>query len=484
MSRFTAIIIGSGFGGISSAIQLQKSGIEDFRILERRPFMGGTWQQNTYPGAAVDVQSPLYSLSEEPYPWSRLFAEQEELESYTQYIINKHQLTKKTDLNTNVEKVIWQEDKSLWQIQTKHQVYYARFVLSASGPLSTAVIPSFNGQKQFKGTAFHTSQWDHRFDYSNKKVAIIGSGASAIQVVPAIAPQVQQLYIFQRNPHWIIPRPDYQFKAWQIKLFKLSWFYQILRTLIYWSLEFRLIGLKYSPFLLNLLAKRPALKHLKKQVQDLTLRKRLTPHYTIGCKRVLLSNTFYPALQRANVQLLTKKQGIRSMHPTGIDTIDGQKIDLDLIIYATGFDATDGIISYPVIGKGGQKLSQAWSEYPRAYLGTTVPGFPNFFILTGPNTGIGHTSTIFVIESQLKYILPCILYTLKNDHLSIEVTEEAEQAYTEMIHSEMERTVWHRGGCQSWYKSKSGKVTALFPGFTFTYRRMARRFNYEDHLFS
>lgn len=485
MSRsFETIIIGSGFGGQLAAINLMRRGMHDFRILERREYMGGTWSQNTYPGAAVDVHSPLYSISFEPYDWSQMFAEQDELRAYTEHVISKHGLREKTATGSNVTKVQWMEEKRLWQVDIEGQdPYFAKFIINASGPLSTPVIPPFKGKETFKGASFHTNNWDHGFDHRGKKVAIIGSGASAAQVIPTIAPEVKRLHVFQRTPHWVMPRPDYKFKKWQRALLKKSWAYKLLRILIYWSLESRVVGFKYSKMMLDLLGTRQAKKNLERQIRDPELRKKVTPDFTIGCKRVILSDTLYPAYCRENVSLHDKTDGIQEITEKGIITQSGEEIDLDLIIYSTGYDATDGVISYPVVGRGGRTLGQFWEDFPRAYLGTCAPGFPNLFVVTGPNTGIGHTSALFIIESQMKYIMNSIAQVKRGAHQMIEVKAEAEDKYTNKIHQEMAKTVWQTGGCNSWYKSKSGKVIAMFPGFSFTFRRWASRFRKQDHQF-
>ena len=480
--KYRVVIIGSGFGGQCAAIRLKEQGIEDFRILERRDFMGGTWCQNSYPGAAVDVQSPLYSISFEPYPWSQMFAEQAELERYTNAVIEKHGLREKTTLNANVEQVQWIEDKKRWVIQTSSAgSFEAQILINASGPLSTPVIPNFPGRDTFTGTSFHTNNWDHSFDLSGKRVAIIGSGASAAQVIPAIAGEVGELHVFQRSPHWVLPRPDHKFSSIERKLLKVKPLYKALRTGIYWQLESRMIGFKYSDKLLKLVAQKKALKHLAEQVPDPILREKLTPDFRIGCKRIILSSALYPALSQPNVHVHDRSDGIKAIHETGILTEQGEQIDLDLIVYSTGYDATDGVISYPVIGKDGKSVAEVWSEYPRAYLGTAMPGFPNLFVVTGPNTGIGHTSAIFVIEAQMQYITDSIAALQKSGKESIEVKPEAEEAYTAMIHSEMNKTVWKTGGCNSWYQSKSGHVIAMFPGFSFTYRQLAGRFKKDHH---
>ncbi|WP_210639576.1 NAD(P)/FAD-dependent oxidoreductase [Pseudomonas sp. Tri1] len=483
MGSYQVLIIGSGFGGQCAAVNLLKEGIEDFQLLERRDFFGGTWCQNTYPGAAVDVPSPLYSLSFAAYDWSRMFATQEELHRYTQHVIERFQLRDKVQLGANVERVEWDDNARQWLVQTTKGIYRSQFLINATGPLSQPVIPAFEGRERFKGKTFHTNHWEHTYDYRHRRVAIVGSGASAAQVIPAIAPDVEHLHVFQRTPHWVLSRPDRAFNRFERGLLRLAPLRTLLRWSIYWLFETRVIAFKYSRPAVRLV-QRQALKLLERQVPDPVLRRRLTPDYLIGCKRVILSNTLYPALCRANVSVHGQEEGIAALDETGILTRDGQHIELDLIIWSTGFDATDGVISYPVTGKHGTRLHDVWAQYPRAYLGTSLPDFPNLFIVTGPNTGIGHTSALFIIESQMNYILDCIRTLNRRNLRSIEVQPAAEQRYTEMIHREMQRTVWKSGGCHSWYQSKSGHVIAMFPGFSFTYHRLTRRLRLDDHILS
>jgi YD repeat-containing protein len=484
MQTFQVLIIGSGFGGQCAAVNLLKAGISDFRLLERRDFFGGTWCQNTYPGAAVDVPSPLYSLSFAPYRWTQMFAAQPELHRYTAYVMEHFGLRDRVELQANVERVEWDAAGKRWAVHTAAKgTFHAQFLINATGPLSQPVVPHFEGQERFQGKTFHTNNWDHRFDYRNKRVAIVGSGASAAQVIPAIAPDVEHLHVFQRTPHWVLPRPDRTFGRLQRWLLGIRPAYTLLRWLIYWQFETRVIAFKYSRPAMRMVQQQ-ALRFIRRQVTDGELRRKLTPDYTIGCKRVILSSTLYPALARSNVTLHSREQGIAAIDETGIVMQDGQHIDLDLIVWSTGYDATDGVISYPVSGKNGTQLRNVWAEFPRAYLGTALPDFPNLFIVTGPNTGIGHTSALFIIESQMNYILDCIR-TLKAQGLrSIEVRPEAERTYTEMIHREMERTVWKSGGCHSWYQSKSGHVIAMFPGFSFSFHRLTRSLKPADHILS
>jgi cation diffusion facilitator CzcD-associated flavoprotein CzcO len=376
----------------------------------------------------------------------------------------------------------WLDDDKLWEVEVRGgKRYRARFVINASGPLSTPVIPAFKGRERFAGASFHTNDWDHSFDYRGKRVAIIGSGASAAQVIPAIAGDVAELHVFQRTPHWVLPRPDHVFSALERQVLKRPLAYKALRASIYASLELRVVGMKYSQLALKLLAQRDALRHLRDQVADPVMRRQLTPDFTIGCKRVILSTTLYPALCLPTTTLHTGDRGVAEIDARGIVTTDGARVDVDAIVYATGYDATDGVISYPVVGRGGHSVADAWREFPRAYLGTTLPNLPNLFLVTGPNTGIGHTSALFIIESQMNYIMDAIATAQAQGYRSVEVTERAEAEYTDMIHREMRGTVWESGGCDSWYKSKSGKVIAMFPGFSFTFRHLARRMNRAHH---
>lgn len=483
-NTFSTIIIGTGFGGQCAAMKLKKLGIEDFVMLERRDFMGGTWCQNTYPGAAVDVQSPLYSIEAEPYQWTQMFAEQAELETYTNHVIDKNGLREKARLNTNVEAAEWDEQTKQWVVTTSQGVYRGQFLVNGSGPLSTPVTPNFPGRDSFEGKSFHTNGWDWDYDYKGKRVAIIGSGASAAQVVPAIANDVAELHVFQRTPHWVLPRPDRKFSKIEQSLLGSKFFYKLLRRIIYWSLETRVIGFKYSQLMLKLAAQMKAERFIKKAIKNPELQAAVKPDYTIGCKRIILSSTLYPAMDQEHVQVHTKDDGIGEINANGILTTKGQQCDVDVIVYATGYQATDGVISYPVVGNGGKTIQEAWAEFPRAYLGTSLPGFPNLFIITGPNTGIGHTSAIFVIEAQMEYIANSIKRVADNGHQTIEPTVHAEQDYTNMIHSEMDKTVWKQGGCTSWYQSDSGHVIAMFPGFSFTYRQLACSFKPQHHQFT
>ena len=479
------LIVGSGFSGQSALIRLRKAGIDDVLILERRDFLGGTWCQNTYPGAAVDVHSPLYSISSEPYPWSQMFAGRDELHAYTDHVIAKHRMRERTVLGADVESFTWSDAERVWTVRARDgRAFRARYVIVATGPLSTPKIPEFAGRASFRGRAFHSNAWDHSFDVRGKRVAVIGSGASAAQIIPAIAPEVAALHVFQRTPHWVMPRPDRAFSPIERRLLRNRHVYGALRAAIYLGLETRVIGFKYSRSLLDRVAQRRALRHIEQQIPDPALRRKVTPRFVIGCKRVIVSSTLYPALTRKNVTLHDADDAVAELVPDGIRTKQGAHVALDAIVWATGYDATDGVTTFDVTGRGGAKLGDFWGEYPRAYLGTAMPGFPNLFLMLGPNTGIGHTSALFIMESQLMYVMRCIAAARARGARAIEPTRAAERAWTEWVHREMEGTVWASGGCDSWYKnSRTGKVIAMYPGFSFTYRWRAVRFRPGEHLF-
>lgn len=476
------IIIGTGFAAIIAAIELKRKGWHDFVMLERRPFAGGTWQQNRYPGAAVDVHSPLYSLSGKPYPWTQMFAKQSELAQYTQDVIDEYQLTPHIRLNTPVNTAHWDAENHIWQVTTKtDEVIQCQFLLNCTGALSTPVIPEFKGLASLQIPYFHTNQWPDDFDLSHKRVAIIGSGASATQVIPALQPDVKHLHVFQRTPHWVIPRSDIRFPKWFQSCLRIPFIYNAIRWSLYWYNEVRFLGFKQFPILLKLLGEWPAKRLLRKHIQDPDLRAKLTPDFTIGCKRIILSNTLYPALASHNVTLHDQHDGVTGFYEQGIETSQGKRIECDVVVFATGFNAVDGLVSYSVTGRNGIELNEAWRDYAHAYLGTSVPQFPNFFLFNGPNTGIGHTSALFILESQIQYVSKAIDSVLAQGKRAIEVTAEAEREYNQMLDNAMRQTVWSWGGCKSWYQNAHGKVVALLPTFTFIFRRWCKAFKSQHH---
>lgn len=480
---FEIVIIGSGFGGIGLAINLKKAGIENFVLLERESDMGGTWWRNSYPGAAVDVQSHLYSFKSEPFNWSRLFAFQPEILDYTNLLITKYDLKSKTHSGKNVVKAEFDEITCIWSVLIEDgSVYKAPLLINSSGSLSQPSIPPIKGKDDFKGMSFHTSRWDHSFDYSDKKVAVIGTGASGVQVIPALAPKVKTMNVFQRTPHWVMPRPDRKLGNWERKfIHAIPLITSIYREMMYWKLEARMLAFKGNKAIIRIFQNK-AKKFLKKNIPDPELRKKLTPDFLLGCKRVLLTNDYYPALLLDNVNLVI--DGIELINETGLKMRSGEQIDVDLIIYATGFHASENNIPYPVIGRNGLSIQESWKDGAHAYIGTVVPHFPNLFILVGPNTGIGHTSALHIMESQMKYIMKTILAMRKNNWKAVEIKEEVEVAYNELIQKQLSTTVWQTGGCKSWYQTESGKNTTLYPTYSFVFRKDTSKFKKEEHLIS
>ncbi len=481
MKRYHSIIIGSGFSGIGIAIKLQKLGIDNFLILERDSTMGGTWQQNTYPGAAVDIPSQLYSFSFEPYNWSRLYAQQEEILKYTNHIIDKYMLREKCQLNTNVNQIKYNETEKTWAITSSdNQSFECEHVMFALGPLSCPSIPKLKGREKFKGVMFHSGKWDHSYDYTNKRVAVIGTAASAVQIIPAIAEKVKSLHAFQRTPHWVAERHDRHLTNVERYLTqKLPILQNAHRHFTYWMLESRMLGFRNFPVLMKT-QEIKSLRYMKSVIKDKELRKKLTPDFTFGCKRVLLTSKYYPAFNRDNVFLET--DGIEEINETGILTKTGKQIDVDLIVYATGYHIAENSIKFPIIGREGVTVAEAWKDGAHAYLGTTVPYLPNFFTIGGPNTGIGHTSFLFLLEAQLNYIVSALKKKKTAGITTVEVKAAVEAKYNDDIQEQLKTTVWEIGGCNSWYKTANGKNTIIYPNYSFVFWKDTLNFDIENYI--
>jgi cation diffusion facilitator CzcD-associated flavoprotein CzcO len=469
------VIVGAGFGGICMGIALKKAGYDDFIILDSGDDLGGTWRDNQYPGCACDVPSPLYSYSFELNPdWSRLFAPQREIWAYLRGCARKYGLEAHIRYGSVVERMDWDADARRWNVQTFEHgeigTWQARAVVSAAGALHLPAGPDIPGAGRFGGTAFHSARWDHSVDLAGKRVAVIGTGASAIQFVPEIAKQAGQLTVFQRTPPWIHPRPDAPIPGRVRTAFRRAPVTaRALRDAIYLGLELRALGFAVSPKLMAPLAA-VARRHLAAQVTDPALRARLTPDYTIGCKRILLSSDYYPALQRPNVSLVTDP--ITEITEAGLTTADGQEHKADVIIYATGFRVIESVTSLNVTGRDGRELR---AENLEAYRGVTVAGFPNLFLLLGPNTALGHTSVVFMIESQVQHVLSCLRLIARDKAGAIEVSEDAQRRYNDALQRRLRRAVWSEGGCRSWYLDDQGVNRTLWPGFTFEYWARTRR---------
>lgn len=462
LPRDTIVIVGTGFSGLGMAIRLKKAGMENFVLLEKAGEVGGTWRENHYPGAACDVPSPVYSFSFEPNPnWSRVFSPQAEILEYLKHCADKYQIRSHIRFHSHVESASYDEKSGLWTLQIQGQgPLVCRFLILASGGLSRPSYPDIPGLKTFEGALFHTAAWRHDVPLRGKRVAVIGTGASAIQVVPEMARVAQEVKVFQRTPAWILPKPDGVLSR---RSRPGNW---LLRKLLYWQFEMKAIAL-LRPKLMRY-GQKMAEAYLQDEIKDPKLREQLTPKYIMGCKRILLSNDFYKAMSQPQTKLLTA--GIETITPRGIKTADGIEHEVDALICATGFQVAEASAPFRISGRQGQILSEVWKDGAQAYLGTTVNGFPNMFIIVGPNSGLGHNSIVFIIESQVQYILGALRKALGKGWKSLEVKPEVQKAFNEKIQKRFHSTVWSREHCRSWYQTPSGKNTTIWPGFSFTFR--------------
>jgi cation diffusion facilitator CzcD-associated flavoprotein CzcO len=471
--ELAAVIVGAGFSGLCAGIQLRKAGIENFVILEKADGVGGTWRANTYPGAACDIPSHLYSYSFEPNPsWSRAYGGQPEILAYLEHCATKYGLRPHLQCNAKVVAARFDETRGTWSVTVEDgRVLRARALILGNGALHLPQIPDLPGLASFRGKTFHSARWDHDAPLDGKRVAVIGTGASAIQFVPQIAPRVAQLDVFQRTPPWIVPKADRPIRAAEQWAFEhVPGAHWLRRSGLYWLFESRVLGFAFAPRV-NAVLEKIVLKHLERSVPDAALRAKLTPSYRLGCKRILISNDYYPALARPNVDLVTG--GIERVEERGIRTRDGRLHELDAIIFGTGFRVVDYLASMKIIGTGGQDLNDVWTSSVRNYLGINVSGFPNLFLLMGPNTGLGHNSMIFMIEAQARYAVDAIRTMHRNALATIDVRPEVEQAFRAEMTRRLSNTVW-TSGCSSWYMAPDGEVL-LWPGFTFDYWWRTRR---------
>ncbi|MGH7280266.1 MAG: flavin-containing monooxygenase, partial [Polyangiaceae bacterium] len=472
-------IIGSGFGGIGVAFRLKNAGFDDFVILERAGDVGGVWRDNQYPGCACDVHSHLYSFSFAKNPeWTRAFSPQPEIWAYLKDCAERFGVVPHVRLNHDVTSATWNESLRAWRIETSQGVFVADVLISAAGALSDAAMPKIEGMETFEGPVFHSAGWKHDIDLTNRKVAVIGTGASAIQFVPQIQPKVKKLSLFQRTPPWVVPRRDHAISDRTKQILKNYPLAQnAIRTGIYGVRE--LLAIPFMRPRIARLVQKQALAHLHKAVKDSELRKKLTPSYVIGCKRILISDDYYPAVAQPNVEVVTSP--IREIRAHGIVTADGTEHEADAIIFGTGFQIQDYPLAKKIRGRGKTLLADTWKTTMTAHLGTTVHGYPNLFLVLGPNTGLGHTSVLVMIESQIEHIVQALRYMHENGVIAIEPREEAQEKFVREVDAKMATTVWSTGGCKSWYLDKNGRNSTLWPGFTFTFRRRAARFDPSEY---
>ncbi|MDQ3368505.1 MAG: NAD(P)/FAD-dependent oxidoreductase [Myxococcota bacterium] len=477
--ELAAVIVGAGFSGLGAGIALKRAGIHNFVILEKADGVGGTWRDNTYPGAACDIPSHLYSYSFEPNPaWSRSYGGQPEILAYLEHCATKYGLREHLQFGAHVSRAEYDEASATWTVHTADdRVLRARALILGNGALHLPQIPDLPGLTSFQGTTFHSARWDHRADLTGKRVAVIGTGASSIQFVPEIAAKVAQLDVYQRTPPWIVPKQDRPIGERERRvLAQVPGAHWLRRTGLYWLMEARVLGFAFAPRI-NQLAEKLVLRHLAASVADPVLRAKLTPAYRMGCKRVLISNDYYPALARPNVDLVTA--AIDRIEPTGIRTRDGQLREVDTIIFGTGFRVVDYLSSMRIIGRRGVDLNETWRGSVRNYLGINVSGFPNLMLLMGPNTGLGHNSMIFMIEAQVHYLVAAIQAMQRNGIASLDVRPDVEQAFRAEMTRKLAGTVW-TSGCSSWYMAPDGEVL-LWPGFTFDYWRRTRRIDLRSY---
>ncbi|MDI9245309.1 NAD(P)/FAD-dependent oxidoreductase [Marinobacter sp. CHS3-4] len=478
----SVIIIGTGFGGLCMAIQLKNAGFDQFTLLEKAPSVGGTWRDNTYPGAACDVQSHLYSFSFEPkHDWTRKFGLQPEILDYMRHCVDKYQLAPHIQCNQEVSKAAFDDSTNEWIVETRSgDVFRATVLVTATGQLNQPAWPKIPGIDSFQGKLFHSARWDHNYSLKGKQVAVIGTGASAIQFVPEIVPKVASLSLFQRSAAWVLPKPDRPFKAWEHALFqRLPIWDRIYRSLIYWKNESRALAFTRFKGLLNLFAWQ-AKRFARSEVSNPQKRRDLIPDYQIGCKRILISNDWYKAVDQEHVDLITAD--IERIVPDGIVTSDGAIHRVDAIILGTGFAASEFLSPITVEGRNGLSLNEAWSHGAEAFKGISISGFPNFFMLYGPNTNLAHNSIVFMLESQVRYVLSCIRQLGQAPDLAMDIKEERLKRYSSQIQRRLAKSVWE-SGCSSWYLDSNGKNTINWPGFTFTYRRSTTEFDPDDYDF-
>jgi cation diffusion facilitator CzcD-associated flavoprotein CzcO len=467
------VIIGTGFSGLLAAIRLQKKGCDDFVLLERSSELGGTWQANSYPGAEVDIPTSLYCISFIPYPFRKSFAPQSELLAYTNHIIDKFGLRRHARTHQAVTRLVFDEHEFLWQVQTESgESYRARFVIDASGVLANPHVPRIKGADTFKGPIFHSGHWDHSVAYEGKRVAVIGSGCSAAQIVPAIAGKVSRLTLFMGKAQWILPRSDRQYGAVERFVRTLPGVRHLIRGLVFALYDIRFIGFRRYPGMLAITRlmkghyRRSLKKQLDRHIKDDKLRQHMLPDYELGGRRVIPTNTYLPALSLAHVDV--DISGIECITPQGIRTRDGKDIPLDVIVYATGYFAYSDMkraLTFQVHGLGGRNLNSEWEKEAVSYKGITVSGFPNYFKVNGPNTGSGHSSQISYMEAATDYIVQALCAVKRDPCIkAIDARRELQDAYVADMRRKMQKTVWQNASCTAFYrKNMTEEVTSLSP---------------------
>lgn len=473
------LIVGGGFSGVGAAIRLKRAGIEDLVLLEKAEQLGGTWRDNTYPGCACDVPSTLYSYSFDLNPdWGRVFALQPEIDGYLRDVAERHGVLPHVRFGCEVTEAHWDEGRARWIVKTTKGRYVAQAIVGAAGPLHEPSIPNLPGLDRFEGAMFHSSRWDHQHELDGERVAVVGTGASSIQFVPEIQPRVGRLHLFQRTAPWVLPKPDHAIPRVEKAFFRhVPGAQRAWRATLYHALELMQLAQRRPKVMQQV--QRVGLAHLRLRVRDPKLRAALTPDFTLGCKRILMSNTYYGALQRENVEVVP--HAVREVREGSVVGADGVEREVDTIIFGTGFHATDPPIAARVRGRDGRTMAETWQGSPQAYLGTTVSGFPNLFLVIGPNTGNGHTSAFVIIEAQLEYIVGALEAMERDGLASVDVRAERQAAYDADVQDALAGTVWNAGGCQSWYLDDNGRNASIYPWTTIDLRRRTGSFDLTEY---
>lgn len=479
--HYRVAVVGSGFAGLCMAIKAIQAGEDSLVVLERTLDIGGAWSANQYPGCACDIPSHLYSFSFAPNPdWSHAFSRWNEILAYLERCANGFGITPHVRFGAEVTRATYDQSEACWRLEVNDRAALSADVLVlAHGLLSQPHTPSLPGLGGFTGDSFHSAAWDHEVDLNGKRVAVVGTGASSIQFVPKIAQEARRLYVFQRTAPWILPKRDRPISDFERRLFRaLPAAQNILRRAIYWNLESRVLGFAVEPKLAKAY-QLAAQAHIRRQIPNPMLRREVTPDYAIGCKRVLLSNDYYPALMQENVELV--REPIARVVERGIVTRQ-REYPADVIIFGTGFRPFD-LGRLKIVGRDGQALADRWTRIPEAHRGTTVAGFPNLFLLVGPNTGLGHSSMVFMIESQVRYVLDALRLMRERELGSVEVRHDAQESWNNWLRGRLARTVWS-AGCSSWYLDADGRNPTMWPTFSFRFREATKRFDPEHYHLS
>lgn len=477
------LIIGAGFAGVGLGHCAKQAGFDNLLILERSGRVGGTWRENVYPGAACDVPSHLYSFSFAPNPdWSRLFAPQPEILDYIERCATAFGLRPHIRFGAEVIRSEFDEHEGLWTVFTASgDTYRTRFLVSGAGhALTKPALPAVKGMGTFRGVTMHSAQWDASIDLAGKRVAVVGTGASAMQIVPQVAKQASQLFVLQRTPGWLIPRPDFATPEAVKRLFRrVPAAQKLVRGLLYTYMEAFAVAYVLEPRL-GRLRERGCKRYLYRTVRDPALRSKLTPNYRVGCKRILISSDYFPTLQLPHVKLVA--EALTEVREQSLVTAEGTELEVDVVIFATGFESPEDKPPVEAIGLGGRSLHAAVREAPKAYLGATLPGFPNMFLVLGPNTGLGHSSMIYMMESQFRYIVDAMKRSRSGGWRVADLRPEVMDRYQDWLKERLKRTVWNAGGCASWYLSRNGGNAISWPDFTFAFRFKTRRFDEENYI--